>query len=494
MAAEPYFNSSPANTTLRASTTSITILPIPSAFYTLIPVLWLFCPSSGAAAGISFSDLSAEAKADHVLAVSDSIVRANLGRLDADFLDYRLDDAVRRRIVNYLENWSDASGRLLARSTRYFPIFEEQLAAAGMPLALKYVAVQESALRPYALSHAGAGGLWQLMPGTARELGLTVNDELDERLDAELGCAAGLQYLRYQYERYEDWGLAIAAYNCGPGNVNRAIRRSGKRKPNFYNIRRYLPRETRRYLPNIVAATYLMAFFQHHDVAVAPLPLDLQITEAVTVYRRLSLYRVAQITGLAPEVVVELNPQYLRGYLPGMPGGHRLRLPRRVMPAFQHYLAEHPAEEAETDYFPPWSTPMLDDYDRETDAYYTQYVTTITNLDTSLRRVATLYGVPADRLAVWSRAGVYDSLAVGTPITFYRVKRYRPDDPLERESLTAVSPLVNLPRPAAAIPRRRSLLLDPPLAPRLRRGITTVAPAVPPKKMSLTERILSWFD
>ncbi|MEO0731583.1 MAG: lytic transglycosylase domain-containing protein, partial [Bacteroidota bacterium] len=280
---------------------------------------------------------STDAQADYIMETTDSLVRARLSLLDSNIMDHRLDDAVRRRIVNYLENWPITSRRLLARSVRFFPIFEKQLLAAGMPLGLKYVTIQESALRPFATSHAGAVGLWQLMPGTAREHGLTVNDILDERLDPELGCAAGLEYLQLQYDRYEDWSLALAAYNCGPGNVNRALRRS-RGKQDYWSIRRYLPRETRNYLPNIIAATYLMVFHHEHGVAASPMELDLQITEAITVYRKLSLWRVAQVTGLRPEVVIRLNAQYLKGYLPGMPGGHRLRLPRRVMPAMREYL------------------------------------------------------------------------------------------------------------------------------------------------------------
>ena len=213
----------------------------------------------------------------------------------------------------------------------------------GSPLELKYVAIQESALRPYATSPVGAGGLWQLMPETARELGLTVNSVLDERLDAELGCAAGLQYLRYQYERYGNWALAIAAYNCGPGNVNKAIRRSGKRHPDFWQIRQHLPRETANYMPSIIAAVYLMTYYHDHDVQVTPMELDLQMTEAITVYRDLSLHRVAQVTGLQPGKVIELNPQYLSGYLPGMTGGHRLRLPQRVVPAMKSVPGRVPA-------------------------------------------------------------------------------------------------------------------------------------------------------
>ena len=383
----------------------------------------------------------------------DSLMRARLARLDPTMLDFRMTDAVRRRIMNYVEDWPIATGRLLARSARFFPIFEEQLAARGMPLALKYVTVQESALRPWAVSHASAGGLWQLMPGTARELGLTVDEELDERLDPELGCAAGLDYLRIQYERYEDWALALAAYNCGPGNVNKALRRSRGRS--YWDIRRHLPRETRNYLPNIIAAAYVMAYHHEHGLATGPMELDLQITTAVTVHRRLSLHRVAQVTGLRPEVVVELNPQYLRGYLPGLPGGHRLRLPRRVMPAMREYLARRPAGEAETDFFPPWSTPLLDEGELNTDSHYGLYRTVAGSQDTSLRQLGTVFAVPVDQLAVWSNRGELDSIAGGEVFHFYRVDRFRPYDPRVRNPPPPIDPLTMLPPAPIRVPDRR---------------------------------------
>ncbi len=409
-------------------------------------------------------------------------MEARLALLDTSIMEYRLTREVRRRIFNYVEHWPVAVGRLLARSARFFPIFEEQLQAAGMPLGLKYITVQESALRPWAVSQVGAGGLWQLMPGTARELGLTVNKELDERLDPELGCAAGLTYLQRQYETYGDWSLALAAYNCGPGNVNRALRRSRGRS--YWAIRRHLPRETRGYLPNIIAAAYVMAFHHEHEVTSNPMELDLQITEAITVYRRLSLYRVAQVTGLRPEVVVELNAQYLRGYLPGMPGGHRLRLPTRVMPAMQQYLQLHPSSEKEEDFFPPWSSPLLNNGALNTDQHYGLYSTLATEQDTSLRQVAQTFAIPVDQLAIWSNRGEYDSLSVGDQYYFYRIEQFRRYDPRVRDVPPPISLINNFPAGPITIPDRRPQIgnLRPP------------EPLPPTKKPGIFQTLKRWFD
>ena len=409
-------------------------------------------------------------------------MRAKLARLDQSIVEHRLDRAVLRRIENYVGNWSHATARLLARSARFFPIFEDQLLGRGMPTGLKFMAVQESALRPYATSRVGAGGLWQLMPGTARELGLTVNDVLDERLDAELGCAAGLTYLQIQYDRYGDWALAMAAYNCGPGNVNKALRRSRGR--DYWSIRRHLPRETRDYLPNIIAAAYVMAFHQLHGVAPAPMDLDLQLTESVTVRRRLSLYRVAQVTGLRPAVVVELNPQYLRGYLPGWPGGHRLRLPTRVVPALRRYLALHPASAPENTVALPWASPRLHTGELHSERHYDQYHTVVAAADTSLRQVAEAYRLPVDQLAVWSNLGEYDSLAAGTAVYFYRVARYLPYDPRDRGTPPAAPRIANHP------PAPVRLMARKPLAPAVR------TPAAPTgtSRVGLGSRLRSWFS
>lgn len=410
----------------------------------------------------------------------DSLMKVRLAKMDQSIMEFRLDKSVRRRILNYVEAWPVASGRLLARSARFFPIFEEQLAAKGMPLGLKYVTVQESALRPWATSQVGAGGLWQLMPYTARELGLTVNEELDERLDPELGCAAGLEYLRIQYERYGDWALALAAYNCGPGNVNKALRRS--RGTSYWDIRKHLPRETRNYLPNIIAAAYVMAFHHEHDLVSGPMELDLQITEAVIVYRQLSLYRVAQVTGLRPEVIIELNAQYLRGYLPGLPGGHRLRLPKRVVPALREYLARHPEAEAEEDFFPPWASPLLHTGELDTDRHYGLFSTVAGRQDTSLRQLADIYSIPVDQMAVWSNRGEMDSIAAGDPFFFYRIEQYRPYDPRVRDVPPPVPLLLTGPPAPVKIPKRRY-------------SVRSVKPvAAPAKKPGMMDRLKSWFE
>ena len=427
---------------------------------------------------------AAEALADEIMEVSDSLVKARLAAFDDSWVEHRHDRTVRRRIVNYIERWPIATGRMLARSARYFPVFEEQLATNGMPLELKYVSIQESALRPYATSRVGAGGLWQLMPGTARELGLRVDGVVDQRLDPEIGCAAGLQYLRYQYARYEDWSLAIAAYNCGPGNVNKAIRRSGRKNPTYWQIRDHLPGETSDYIPSIIAAVYIMNYYHDHDVAVMEMELDMQVTEAITVYRDLSLHRVAQVTNLKPEYVVELNPQYLKGYLPKTSQGYRLRLPTRVAPAMRAYLNAFPESVEECDANLPWASPRLHDGELDADRFYVQYRTIAGEGDTTLRQVAAVNRVPVDQLAIWSNRGVLDSLHAFDPLLFYRVSDYRPLDPRQRNTPAAPELLANLPPAPILLPNPRRHIAG-------RNALETNSE--PAQKSSFIDRVKSWF-
>ncbi len=414
-------------------------------------------------AATPLSEAEAEKYARQIMELSREEVERRLEEFDGSLLEYRVDDAVFRRVVNYIRNWPISSGRVLGRSARFYPIFEQQLEAARLPLELKHLSVVESALRSWAVSPVGAGGLWQLMPGTARELGLIVNSELDERLDPWLGCEAGLEYLRMQHERYGDWALALAAYNSGPGNVNRAIRRSGSR--NYWTLRRYLPRETRHYVPNFIAAVFLMTY--HHDYGLDPtqLPLDEQLTERITVHRKLSLYRVAQVTGLRPEVVIEMNPQYLRGYLPGLRGGHSLQLPARVVPAMLKYLESHPANIPEADIYLPWTDPLAGRGELDGDRYYTKLEAPVEEGDSLARQVASRHGIPVDRLMVWSNRGELDSLTTGEKLAYYEVETYQPYDtrihdfrgpvlPLAIRPLSPVTPLdsqkfSDLPEPTA---------------------------------------------
>lgn len=220
---------------------------------------------------------------------------------------------------------------MLGMSLYYMPIFEEAIEREGLPIELKYLPVIESALDPNAVSRAGATGLWQIMLPTARGLGLEVNTLVDERRDPIRSSEAATKYLRQLHDIYNDWSLAIAAYNCGPGNVNKALRRAGEEGKDFWSIYPYLPRETRGYVPCFIAATYVMNYYNKHNIspALAKRPL---LTDSVHVSKRVNFKQISDILHIPVEQLQTLNPQYRKNEIPG--DTHRYSL---VLPANQTY-------------------------------------------------------------------------------------------------------------------------------------------------------------
>ena len=223
---------------------------------------------------------------------------------------------IRKR--NQLEVW-------LGLKDYYFPMFEEIFDLYGLPLELKYLAVIESALNPRAVSRAGATGIWQFMLGTGRMYQLQVNTFVDERRDPLAATHAAAKYLKDLYNIYNDWVLAIAAYNCGAGNVNKAIRRSNG-KTSYWDIYPYLPRETRGYVPAYIGATYAMNYYKEHNLT--PKYIDIPpVSDTVMVNRNINLAQVAEVLDIPLQLLRDLNPQYRREILPGNTASCALRLP-----------------------------------------------------------------------------------------------------------------------------------------------------------------------
>ncbi|MDD4636795.1 MAG: transglycosylase SLT domain-containing protein, partial [Bacteroidales bacterium] len=211
----------------------------------------------------------------------------------------------RRSLVQYM----------LGMGEYYFPLFEQELDANDMPHELKYLPVIESALNPKAVSRAGATGLWQFMLGTGKIYGLECNSLVDERRDPVKSTHAAIRYLKDLYEIYQDWNLAISAYNCGPGNVNKAIKRSGGKK-DFWEIYNYLPKETRGYLPAFIAANYVMSYYCDHNIC--PVTADLSYSsDTIEVKTRIHLQQVADVLDIPIDELRSLNPQYKKDIIPG---------------------------------------------------------------------------------------------------------------------------------------------------------------------------------
>ena len=240
---------------------------------------------------------------------------------------------VRNFINQYLNGrWSSLSS-VLALSKYYFPIIEEELHAAGLPLELRYLPIIESNLSIRATSRMGAVGLWQFMPATGKNLGLEINSLVDERCDVLKSTHAACKFLAHLYKTYGDWTLAIAAYNCGPGNVNRALARAGENCKTFWDIYDFLPRETRGYVPKYIAAAYAYTYHKAHNIEPKATP-DCIATDTVMVHRVMHLGQVASTLNIPIETLRDLNPQYKLDIVPATKKAYSLRLPTRYTSEF----------------------------------------------------------------------------------------------------------------------------------------------------------------
>ena len=242
-------------------------------------------------------------------------------------------DVVRSYINMYTGKRRGLVEQMLGLSIYYMPFFEQALEKEGMPLELKYLPVIESALNPDAVSPAGAAGLWQFMIGTAKDMGLTVNSLVDERRDPIRSSEAAARYLKQLYKAYGDWSLAIASYNCGPGSVNRALRRAGGGKKDFWEIYYYLPSETRGYVPAFIAANYVMNYYEDHNIgkALSKRPV---VTDTVMVKQDIYFEQISEVLGIPIEELKILNPQYRKNIIPGNTRPYALTLPSKQCYAY----------------------------------------------------------------------------------------------------------------------------------------------------------------
>jgi membrane-bound lytic murein transglycosylase D len=232
---------------------------------------------------------------------------------------------VRNYIHVYTIRKRDKLEVMLGLRDYYFPMFEEVLDLYGLPLELEYLAVIESALNPRAVSRVGATGMWQFMLGTGKMYKLQVNSFIDERRDPLAATYAAAKFLKDLYNIYNDWVLVIAAYNCGPGNVNKAIRRSGG-KTSYWDIYPYLPRETRGYVPAYIGATYAMNYYREHNLT--PRYIDVPpVSDTVMVNKNVNLAQISEVLDIPLQLLRDFNPQYRREILPGNTAPCALRLP-----------------------------------------------------------------------------------------------------------------------------------------------------------------------
>lgn len=276
---------------------------------------------------------------------SDSVYIDRLSRMQT-VMEMPYNEIVRKFIDMYAGRLRNQVSFMLSAGNFYMPIFEEALDAYNLPLELKYLPIIESALNPSAVSRAGASGLWQFMIGTGKIYGLESNSLIDDRRDPIKATWAAARYLKDLYNIYHDWNLVIAAYNCGPGNINKAIRRSGG-ETDYWSIYNYLPRETRGYVPAFIAANYVMTYYCDHNIC----PMETNIpanTDTVQVNRNLHFQQIADLCHVSLEEIRSLNPQYKKELIPGNSKPYTLRLPQNSVSTFidrQDTIYTHRADE-----------------------------------------------------------------------------------------------------------------------------------------------------
>lgn len=269
--------------------------------------------------------------------VSDSVYKMRLKKLPY-LMEMPYNSTVKAFIELYVVKKRKQMEFMLGMSEYYFPMFEQALAAKKLPLELRNLSIIESALNTTIVSRMGAAGLWQLMINTGRMYGLEINSLVDERLSPVKATNAATRFLKDLYSIYGDWHLVIAAYNCGPGNVNKAIRKSGGKR-DYWEIYPYLPRETRGYVPIFIAANYAMHYAKDHNICAATINMP-AMTDTVMIRQRIHLEQVANILNLPIEQVKLLNPQYIHNIIPGDIKPYPLCLPIKEISTFSKKYEE----------------------------------------------------------------------------------------------------------------------------------------------------------
>lgn len=281
---------------------------------------------------LDLSNAEIDCKRGQNVVFHDSVYIKRLYNLPSE-MELSFNSVVKNYIEMYAVRKRDQVSYMLALGDYYFPIFEQALDRHGLPLELKYLPVIESALNPVAVSRVGATGLWQFMLRTGKGYGLEVNSLVDERRDPYKSTDAAVRYLKDLYAIYGDWNLVIAAYNCGPGNVNKAIARSGGKR-DYWEIYYRLPRETRGYVPAFIAANYIMNYYADHNICPAHSSSLTVALDTVQVNERIHLEQIAGVLDISLGELQRLNPQFKKNIIPGDFKAHALVLPTEKMYAF----------------------------------------------------------------------------------------------------------------------------------------------------------------
>lgn len=256
--------------------------------------------------------------------VPDNVLKERLAKMNS-FITLPYNENVRNYMILYSEKMPTKMSQILGLCQYYMPIFEETFSKYNLPEELKYMAIIESALNPVAVSRAGAKGMWQFMYRTAISYGLEINSFVDERLDPFKSADAAARYLIDSYNIFGDWNLAISSYNCGAGNINKAIRRNGGSR-DFWSVYNYLPKETRGYVPAFVGAMYAIRYSKEYGLNPAPIQMPAQL-DTFEIRKNLHFKQISELVGISVDELRNLNPQYINDIIPGDSKTYVLRIP-----------------------------------------------------------------------------------------------------------------------------------------------------------------------
>ena len=334
----------------------------------------------------------------------------------------RLNEDVKKYLDRYIFKYPQYTEKILSNAAIYFPIFDQILDEYGMPRELKALAVLESGLKQSVSSHAGAGGLWQLMPRTARMYGLTVNSVVDERSDIYRSTEAALKLLASLYDIYGDWGIALAAYNSGTVKVNKALAKVNKKNNTFWTIAPYLPAETQQFVPKFIAFNYLLEYYTDYDITPEYPDLDYQYLSRMVIYQKTAFKEIEAVTGVPVEKIRQLNPGFNKGYIPSSSKGYNLVLPEYGVAAF---IAEFADATSDFNPFLAYFAKPFRQYNISPDDYV--HILHQVEYDTDVFTVADRYGIEPMRIKMWNHLPG-SQLSAGDFISVYlpphRYKQY----------------------------------------------------------------------
>lgn len=352
-----------------------------------------------------FTDLPAKTGASHPTA--ENLMKARLMSMQSS-----LKPVYHPTVVTYIESYMQQARIdtriLVGNSTVYFPIFDHYLDLYGLPRELKYIAAWESKLSPIASSPVGASGLWQMMAPTARKYGLTVNSQIDERLDPHKSTEAAVLYLADLYKMFGDWTLVSAAYNCGEGRIIKAIKTGGNK--DYWQLRRYLPEETLNYIPAILATTYAMQYYHFYNIRPRYPDYSAQYLRTSVIYYGTNLKQIAKMTGISKKKLAALNPSYLKGIIPSNRNGNYIRMPEETTALYRKIRSKTQRERG---------VKAKSLYNPNEEASYP--ILCVVKPGDNLDYLSKLYKVPVKKIIKWNdlktnRLTVYQELIIHIPV------------------------------------------------------------------------------